>query len=139
MATETLKYGILIPIVTSKELHFYADFKYISFIKFNLTHQSYEPQKICVILGNRGKNSLKVVESQRKSYRQIQRIREPHCRSFKLLSTKMWHFVFFVRRQLTHACLFVFFPGVIVSTQWSYNVARELILMKIKSSRALFK
>ena len=37
--TETLKNGILIPIVTSKESNFYADFKYISFIKFSLTNQ----------------------------------------------------------------------------------------------------
>ena len=37
--TKTLKNGILIPIATSKESHFNADFKYISFIKFSLTHQ----------------------------------------------------------------------------------------------------
>ena len=30
---------ILRPIATSKELHFNADFKYTSFIKFSLTHQ----------------------------------------------------------------------------------------------------
>ena len=40
IATKTLKNGSLIPIVTSKELHFNADFKYISFIKFSLTHQN---------------------------------------------------------------------------------------------------
>ena len=39
IVTETLKNGILIPIVTSKELHFNADFKYISFIKISYTHQ----------------------------------------------------------------------------------------------------
>ena len=37
--TKTLKNGILIPIATSKESHFNADFKYISFIKLSLTHQ----------------------------------------------------------------------------------------------------
>ena len=37
--TKTLKNGILIPIATSKESHFNAGFKYISFIKFSLTHQ----------------------------------------------------------------------------------------------------
>ena len=37
IVTETLKNGISIPIVTSKELNFIADFKYISFIKFNPT------------------------------------------------------------------------------------------------------
>ena len=47
--TKTLKNGILIPIATSKELHFNPDFKYISFIKFSLTHQSYEPMKIWII------------------------------------------------------------------------------------------
>ena len=36
---ETIKNGILIPIVTSKELNFNADFKYINFIKISLTHQ----------------------------------------------------------------------------------------------------
>ena len=39
IVTKTLKYGILIPIVTSKESHFNAAFKYISFIKFSITHQ----------------------------------------------------------------------------------------------------
>ena len=39
IVTETLKNGILIPVVTLKELHFYASSKYISFIKFNFTHQ----------------------------------------------------------------------------------------------------
>ena len=36
IVTKTLK----IPIVTSKEWHFNADFKYISFIKISLTHQN---------------------------------------------------------------------------------------------------
>ena len=39
IVTEILKSGILIPIATSKELHFNADFKYISFIQFGLTHK----------------------------------------------------------------------------------------------------
>jgi len=39
IVTKTLKNWILISIATSKESHFYADFKYISFIKFSLTHQ----------------------------------------------------------------------------------------------------
>ena len=39
IVTKTLKNGILIPIATSKESHFNAGFKYISFIKFSLTHQ----------------------------------------------------------------------------------------------------
>jgi len=33
----------------------------------------------------------------------------------------------------------VFFPRVIVSTEWSENLARELILTEMKSSSALFK
>ena len=59
IGTKTLKNRILIPIATSKESHFDADFKYISFIKFNLTHQSYEPEKLCLILENRGKQTPK--------------------------------------------------------------------------------
>ena len=39
IVTKTLKNGILIPIATSKESNFNAGFKYISFIKFSLTHQ----------------------------------------------------------------------------------------------------
>ena len=39
IVTTTLKNGILIPIATSKESHFNADFKYISVIKFSFTHQ----------------------------------------------------------------------------------------------------
>ncbi|XP_065575980.1 uncharacterized protein LOC136037275 [Artemia franciscana] len=35
------------------------------------------------------------------SQHRIQRIREPYLRSFKLLSTKMWNFVFFARRSIT--------------------------------------
>ena len=63
MVTETLKNGILIPIVTSKELYFNADFQYINIIKFGLTHQFYEPEKICIVLENRRKYPLKVIES----------------------------------------------------------------------------
>ena len=39
IVTKTIKNWILISIATSKESHFNADFKYISFIKFSLTHQ----------------------------------------------------------------------------------------------------
>ena len=39
IVNETLKNKILILKDTSKELDFYADFKYISFIKFSLYHQ----------------------------------------------------------------------------------------------------
>ena len=63
IVTKTLKNGILVPIATSKELHFNADFKYISFIKFSfLPIKSYEPEKICIILENRRKHPLKVIE-----------------------------------------------------------------------------
>ena len=60
----------------------------------------------------------------------------------------MWNFVFFTRRQITDACLFVFFFFVFFfsfSQGWSYrpscpqNVARGLILTEMKSSSALFK
>ena len=119
VVTETLKNGILITIVASKELNFYCDFKYISFIKFSLIHQKLEPEKVCLILENRGKHPLKLIEPPRKSHHQIHRIREFYWRGLKLLSTKMWNlvFFFFTRRQITDACLFVFFPRVIVSIQ----------------------
>ena len=40
IVTKTLKNGFLIPIVTSKESHFNADFKYTSFIKISYTHHT---------------------------------------------------------------------------------------------------
>ena len=46
MVTETLKNGILIPIVTSKESHFNVDFKYISFIKIRYTYQKLSLRKL---------------------------------------------------------------------------------------------
>ena len=61
IVTDTLKNGILIPIVTSTESHLNADFKYISFIKFSLTHRKLRAWEI--ILENRGKHPLKVIES----------------------------------------------------------------------------
>ena len=57
IVNETLKNGILIPIYISIESDFYADYKYISFIK------SYEPEKICLVLKNRGKQPIKVIGS----------------------------------------------------------------------------
>ena len=39
IATKTLKNGILIATVTSKESHFNAYFEYVSFVKFSPTHQ----------------------------------------------------------------------------------------------------
>ena len=49
----------------------------------------------------------------------------------------MWNFIYFARRQITFI-LFFFFPGVIVSTEWSYIVSRGLIWTEIKNSSALF-
>ena len=54
IVTETLENGILIQIVTSKESHFKSDFKYISFIKFKLTHQKLRAwKKFFIILKSR--------------------------------------------------------------------------------------
>ena len=65
IVTKTLKNGIFMTIVTSKESHFNADFKYIYIISLSLDLpiKSYEPEKICLILENRGKHPLKVIES----------------------------------------------------------------------------
>ena len=64
--TETLKKGILIPIGTSKESNFYAEIRYISFIKFSLTHQKLQSlthRKNLPYFWKRGKHPLKVIES----------------------------------------------------------------------------
>ena len=54
---------MLIPIVTSEDPYFNTDFKYISFINLVLPIKSYEPEKICLVLENRGKHPLKIIES----------------------------------------------------------------------------
>ena len=83
---KTLKNGILIPIVTYKELHFNGDFKYISFIKLSL-------RKKCPILENRGKHPLEVIESQMTpSDLAYQRTL---LYKFQAPIYKMWNFVFF--------------------------------------------
>ena len=109
VVTETLKNGILIPIVTSKEFNFMLVLNIQVSSSLVLLIKSYKPEKICLILENRRKHPLKIIKSEQKSQHQIQRIRQPSCRCFKLLSTKMWNFVFFARRQITDACLFVVF------------------------------
>ena len=63
IVTKTQKNEILIPIATSKESHFNADFKYIRLSSLILPIKSYEPEKICLISENRGKHSLKVIQS----------------------------------------------------------------------------
>jgi len=60
IVNETLKNGILILKDTPKELDLHADFKFISFV---LLIKSYGPEKICLILENRGKLPLKVIEN----------------------------------------------------------------------------
>ena len=124
IVTETLKKETLIPIVTSKESHFITDFKYIRLIKFSLTHKKLRAWENWPYFRKLGETPFKSHRILRKAHHQIQRMREVYSRSFKLLFTKMWNFVFFATRQITGACLFVclffvFFPGVVVSTHWS--------------------
>jgi len=76
----------LIPIDTTKELDFHADFKYISYTKANSSkvmslRKSLHFQK-------KVKQPLKVIESSWKSYHQIQPIYKLYCRGFKLLSVR---------------------------------------------------
>ena len=126
IVTETLKNEILIPIVTPIELNSNADFKFINFIKIDYTHQKLEARENLHNFRELRKTPPKS-HTILKSHHQIQRIREPYCRSFRLLSRKMWNLVFFARRQITNVCLFVclffvfFFlsPGLIVSNEWS--------------------
>ena len=44
-----------------RELDFYVDFKYISFPKFSLTDQIYEPAKNCLIFKEKGKHPSKFI------------------------------------------------------------------------------
>ena len=51
----------------------------------------------------------------------------------------MWNFVFLPEDSYFLTEDSIFFPGVIVSAQWSKNVAGGLILTEIQISIALFK
>ena len=96
---ETLKNWILIPIDASKELYFYAYFKYISFTTFNLTHQKLRAWENLLHFRKRRKHPLKVIESYINLHHWIQRIREPRCRGLNLLFTKMGNFMVFCQKK----------------------------------------
>ena len=63
IVTETLKNGILILIIASKELLFYANSKYMFIFCFSpilaFPIKSYEPEEICFMLEKLGKTSTK--------------------------------------------------------------------------------
>ena len=129
----------------SKESDFHADFKYISFIKFSLCHHSYEPEKICLILENRGKQLLKVIESLKKitsSHSAYQRILQ---QIFQAPIYKNVEFRIFCQ-QTDHGCVFIcFFLFLFSFPQGSSyrpsgpRMLQELILTEMKSFSALFK
>ena len=122
IVTKTLKNGILIPIATSKESHFNADFKYKSFIKFSsYPSKVMSLRNIFLILENREKHLLKVIESEGNTpsnsayQRTLLKFQAPIYKNveFCIFCQKADHECVFI-------CLFfVFFPGVIVSTQLS--------------------
>ena len=125
----------MILIDAPKELDFYADFKYISFIKFSLTIKGYEPEKICLILKNMGKHPPK-------SHIILTKITPSHS-AYQRTPLQKYQAPIYKNGVLRIFCQktdhgFVFFPGVIVSTQWSQNVTKGLILMEMKSSSAFF-
>ena len=62
-ANETLKNGILMLKDTSKESNFHADLNIQVSLNLVFVIKSYEPEKVCLILENRGKHPLKVIES----------------------------------------------------------------------------
>ena len=93
----------------------------------------------------RGKHPLKVIQSQLKLHHQIQRIRGPCCRRFKLLFLKMGNLTFFARRKITDAWLFacfvvaVFFQGLPYRPSRSRASGEGTILKEIENYSALFK
>jgi hypothetical protein len=72
-----------------------------------------------------------------KSHHQIQPIRKPYYRSFKLLSAKMWNFVFFPRRKITNACLFICLFVLFFPQGWSYRSSSPRILWEGSFKRKL--
>ena len=108
--------------------------------------QNYEPEKICLILENRrGKvpkshTILTKITPSDSAYQRtlLQEFQAPICKNVEFR-------IFLPEDQPEdHGCVFIcsclfFFPGVIVSTDCSQNVARGLILTENKSSSTLFK
>jgi len=70
--------------------------------------KGYQPYKICLIFEKRWKHPTKGIKSEQKSHHQIQRIRKPICRRFKLLSAKKWNFVFLCQKK-DHGWVFICF------------------------------
>ena len=103
----------MIPIDISKELAYYADSKYIRFIKFSLTHQklrAWENLSDFQKKGGKPPRSHRILMEI--THHQIQRIKEPYCRGFKLISAKMWNFVILLEeRSRMRVYLFFFFHG----------------------------
>jgi len=74
------------PIDISKELIYYADSKYISFIKFDLTYQRVWAWENFLDFWENGETPSKIHKMIIKLHQQIQHIKEPYCIRFKLLS-----------------------------------------------------
>ena len=123
IVTKTLRNRILTPIDALKELDFHTDFNNTSFIKISPTHQVYSySSKVTslrkfALFREKGKHYLKVIKYGRKPHHQIQRMREPNCRGFKLLFAKIWNLYFFfflpeeISRIRVYLFLFIFFSG----------------------------
>ena len=62
-SNQNSKNGILLPMDTSKESNFYADFKYTSFIKFSPTPDVTSLRKFALFSKKEGNIPLKVIKS----------------------------------------------------------------------------
>ena len=67
-----------------------------------LTIKSCEPEKIYLVLENRGRHLLKVIDIQQKSHHRIQHIREPYCGSFRAPIFKNVEFRNFCQKTTNH-------------------------------------
>ena len=104
IVTETLKNGILIPIVTSKESHFNADFKYISFIKISLTHQKLRAWENLPHFRKQGLTPPKSHKILTKITPSDSAYQRTLLQKFQAPIYKKWNFAFFARRQIKAAC-----------------------------------
>ena len=129
IVNETLKNGISMLKDKSKESDFYADFKYISFIKFSLRHQKLRARENLPYFGKQGETPPK------SHHRTLTKITPSHSAYERTLLQKFQAPIY--KDRLRVRVYLLFFPGFIVSTNWSQNIARELTEMK--SSSALFK
>ena len=99
--------------------------------------KSYEPKKICLIFEKKGETAIKSSDLNEYHTIRFSISEELYGKDFRLLRAEMQNFAFFFCQKKDHGCtsicfliLFLLFPGVIVSNQWSKKIGKGIIRRK---------